>query len=148
MAEGETCVGMIATQDFKGYGVFFYDNGKAARVPLDAYETKLNRKKLTGGYSSKGELVRSVGIEEDTEFALFSTNGRCLMLSSALIPVKASKNTQGVQVMTLRKGQTVGEVAPASILKKEAKHRYRSRNLPAAGALFHDTDAEDGKQRE
>jgi hypothetical protein len=50
--------------------------------------------------------------------------------------------------MTLRKGQTVGEVAPASILKKEAKHRYRSRNLPAAGALFHDTDAEDGKQRE
>ncbi|MBQ4239791.1 MAG: topoisomerase IV [Oscillospiraceae bacterium] len=148
MAEGETCVGMIATASFKGYGVFFYSNGKAARVPLDAYETKLNRKKLTGGYSAKGELVRSVGIEEDDEFALFSTNGRCLILSSALIPVKTTKSTQGVQVMTLRKGQTVKEVSSASVIKKESKHRYRSKNLPAAGALFHDTDAADGIQRE
>ena len=148
MAEGEVCTGMIATGDFSGNGVFFYDNGKAAKVPLNAYETKLNRKKLTGACSSKGNLVRTAGITDDREFAVFSTSGRCLLINSALIPLKTTKSTQGVQVMTLRKGQTVREVAPSEVIVKGSMHRYRSKNLPAAGALFHDTDAQDGVSRE
>ena len=148
MSEGESCVGMIATADFSGYGLFFYDNGKVGKVPLNAYETKLNRKRLTGGISDKGNLIRAIGIVEDCEFSMFSTNGRCLIVNSALIPVKATKSTQGVQVMTLRKGQTVSEVNGIDIINKDMRYRYRSKNLPAAGALLHDKDFQDGVTRE
>ena len=148
MGENETCTGMIATPDFSGFGVFFYDNGKVGKVPLNLYETKLNRKKLTGSYSEKGNLVRAIGIQEDREFSIFSTNGRCLIVNSALISLKSTKSTQGVQVITLRKGQTVREVKDADIIIKESRHRYRSKNLPAAGAIFHDSDASDNKLRE
>lgn len=148
MNENELCTGMIATSDFSGFGLFFYDNGKVGKVPLNLYETKLNRKKLTGSHSEKGNLIRTIGIEEDREFALFSTNGRCLIVNSALISLKSTKSTQGIQVMTLRKGQTVKEVKDSEIIYKDARHRYRSKNLPAAGALFHDKDASDNISRE
>jgi len=148
MSEGEYCTGMIATDDFSGYGLFFYDNGKVGKVPLSAYETKLNRKKLTGAYSPKGNLIHAVGITDDEEFAVFSTNGRCLLVNSALVSEKITKNTQGIQVMTLRKGQTVAEVKRSDVVVKESRHRYRSKNLPAAGALFRDQDSSDGKSRE
>ena len=148
MNENEICTGMIATSDFSGFGMFFYDNGKVGKVPLNLYETKLNRKKLTGSYSEKGNLVRTTGIKEDCEFALFSTNGRCLIVNSALVSLKSTKSTQGVQVITLRKGQTVKEVKSSDVVIKESRHRYRSKNLPAAGALFHDKDAADNIPRE
>ena len=148
MEDGEICTGMIATQDFSGDAVFFYDNGKAARVPLSVYETKLNRKRLTGGYSPKGNLIRTSGVTEDCEYAVFSTNGRCLLINTALIPLKTTKNTQGVQVMTLRKGQTVREVSLSAVINEGSRHRYRSKNLPAAGALFRDADSADGVSRE
>ena len=147
--DGELCLGMIATQDFKGEGVFFYDNGKCSRVPLDAYQTLSNRKKLTNAVSPKGELVWCVGINEHKEFSLFSTNGRMLIIDSNLIPVKTTKSTQGVTVMSLRKGQTLKEVRyPEGVVKNESKYRYRSRKIPATGAIFKDSDAIDGISRE
>ena len=147
--DGEICQGMIATQDFSGEAVFFYDNGKSSRVPLDAYQTLSNRKKLTSAISPKGELVWCVGIKEKREFSLFSTNGRMLIIDSSLIPLKTTKSTQGVTVISLRKGQTVKEVRfSEDVVKNESKYRYRSRKIPATGAIFKDADAIDGLSRE
>lgn len=147
--DGEICLGMIVTQDFKGDGVFFYDNGKCSRVPLEAYQTLSNRKKLTNAISPKGNLVWCVGITEHKEFSLFSTNGRMLIIDSDLIPQKTTKSTQGVTVITLRKGQTLKEAHYSdSVVKKESKFRYRSRKIPATGAIFKDADALDGLSRE
>ncbi len=146
---GETCVGMIAVDDFKGNAVFFYSNGKASKVPIDSYQTLSNRRRLTSAYSPKGDLIWCTMEKSDTEYALFSTNGRMLILSSSLIPLKTTKSTQGVSVMTLRKGQTVSEAKIAEgLVKKEAKYRYRSRKIPAAGAIYRDEDGMDGISRE
>lgn len=147
--DGELCVGMIATADYSGWGLFFYDNGKCSKVPLSIYQTLSNRKRLTNSCSPKGELVWTVGITEDREVSLFSTNGRMLIINSNLIPEKTTKSTQGVNVMTLRKGQTLKEVKFADeVVSKESKYRYRSRKIPAAGAIFKDSDALDGLIRE
>ena len=100
---------------------------------------------------SDGKLyaVRSSGSKEDLEYALFSTNGRMLIINSSLIPLKTTKSTQGVSVMTLRKGQTLKEVKSAEgLVQKEAKYRYRSRKIPAAGAIFREEDSMDGISRE
>ena len=115
---------------------------------MASFETKLNRRRLTGAYNDKCELVWVASAPEEAEFAIFSTNGRALLVNSALIPEKATKSTQGVSVMSLRKGQTVQEVKAASVLLPQAQHRYRAKNLPAAGALLRDTDTADGAQRE
>ena len=147
--EGELCVGMIATPDFSGNGVFFYDNGKCSKVPLSAYQTLSNRKKLTNAFSPKGELIWCVGIVDDREFSLFSTNGRMLIINSSLIPVKTTKSTQGITAMTLRKGQTLKEIRyTEEVVIKEACFRYRSRKIPATGAIFKDADSLDGLNRE
>ncbi|MBQ4093694.1 MAG: topoisomerase IV [Oscillospiraceae bacterium] len=148
MPEGEYCTGMAVTDDYKGWVLFFYENGKVAKVPMAAFETKLNRRKLTSAYSDKSEPVWVASAPEESEFAIFSTNGRALLVNSALIPEKTTKSTQGVSVMSLRKGQTVQEAKPASVLLPQAQHRYRAKNLPAAGALLRDTDTADGAQRE
>ncbi len=148
LTDGELIVGMAATDDYSGHVVFFYENGKAARVPLSAYETKLNRKKLTSALSDKAPLVWSTGETSAHDYVMFSTNGRALLINSALIPEKTTKSTQGVMVMSRRKGQTVAAVKESSVLKPEAQHRYRSRKLPAAGALLKDTDTSDDIPRE
>ena len=146
---GEVCVGMIATDDFEGDALFFYSNGKASKVPINCYQTLSNRKKLTSAFSPKGDLIWCTGSKEDLEYALFSTNGRMLIINSSLIPLKTTKSTQGVSVMTLRKGQTLKEVKSAEgLVQKEAKYRYRSRKIPAAGAIFRDEDSMDGISRE
>ncbi len=146
---GEICVGMIATDDFEGDALFFYSNGKASKVPINCYQTLSNRKRLTSAFSPKGDLVWCTGSKEELEYALFSTNGRMLIINSSLIPLKTTKSTQGVSVMTLRKGQTLKEVKSAEgLVQKEAKYRYRSRKIPAAGAIFRDEDSMDGISRE
>ena len=140
---------MIATDDFEGDALFFYSNGKASKVPINCYQTLSNRKKLTSAFSPKGDLIWCTGSKEDLEYALFSTNGRMLIINSSLIPLKTTKSTQGVSVMTLRKGQTLKEVKSAEgLVQKEAKYRYRSRKIPAAGAIFRDEDSMDGISRE
>ncbi|MEG0751693.1 MAG: DNA gyrase subunit A [Oscillospiraceae bacterium] len=140
MSEGEIPIAFAMTDDFSGHMLFFYSNGKAAKVPLACYETKLNRKKLTNAFSLKSGLIAAYACEEEREFALYASNGRMLLVNSALLPAKQVRDTLGVQVMTLKKGAEVTRVVSASELELVDARRYRTRNLPAAGAIVREDD--------
>ena len=143
--EGEYPVYMVNTQDYKGYMLFVFDNGRIAKVPLSAYETKTNRKKLINAYCEKFTLHTVLYLSEDTELLLKSTNGRMLLVNSASIPSKTTKNNGGIAVMTQKKGQ---RVYTAELYEKgtlEPEHRYRTKNLPAAGSLKPTGAAEQAK---
>ena len=140
MQDGETPVAVALTDDYSGHMLFFYDNGKAAKVPMATFETKLNRKKLTNAFSSKSELVTAYACATDCEFAVFSNAGRMLLVNSAFVAEKQSKDTIGVNVMTQKKNAVVERVVPSSKLELVSPHRYRTRNLPAAGAIVREED--------
>jgi DNA gyrase subunit A len=131
---GEGIVYMAVTDDYSGYMIFVFENGKIAKVDMKSYETKTKRKKLVAAYSDKAPLCSAFYIKEDCEILLKSTNGRMLLVHTGAISPKTTKNTQGVAVMTQRKGQ---HVASAGIYKEgllAKPHRYRTRSLPAAGS--------------
>lgn len=141
MDAGEKAIFMVATIDYKGYLLFFFENGKAARVPLSSYETKSNRKKLTGAYSDKSPLVSMFCEEEEREFVLKSSAGRHLIVHSGAVSTKTTRNTQGVSVMTLKKNQQLLSVGYFKEGRFKKADRYRTRNLPAAGAVLSAEDA-------
>ncbi|MGN0574775.1 MAG: DNA gyrase subunit A [Ruminococcus sp.] len=131
--ENENVKTLVTTTDYSGYVIFFFENGKAAKVPMKAYETKTNRKKLANAYSEKSPLIDALYITEDCDIMLKSTSGHALVFNSAMLLPKATKNSQGVQVMTLRKKALL---ASAEIIKPENSEeleKYRSKNIPAAG---------------
>ncbi len=127
---------MAVTTDYKGYMLFFFENGKVAKVTMNGYETKTNRKKLIKAYSDKAPVVDVMYIEEDTEIVLTSTAGRKLLVNTGAISPKAAKDTAGVNVMTMKKYNKL----QGATLYKEGEfvkpHRYRTKTLPAAGALL------------
>ena len=133
--DGETAIYMAVTTDYKGYMVFFFENGKVAKIPLSAYATKTNRRKLVGAYSDKSPLVAMFQIEEDGEFFLTSTSKRRLLMSTGALTPKTTRDTIGVQVMTLRSPHRVQAVAPYQEGMSAKPDRYRTRSLPAAGAM-------------
>jgi len=140
MPEGEYAVAMAVTDDYRGYVLFFYSDGKASKVPLSAYETKLNRKKLSNAYSPKSDIVNVFSSVEDEEYAIFSSNDRMLIIGSGLIPIKQTKETQGTGIMMLRKNALVKSVAKASHIRISSAQRFRSKNLPAAGGIVREGD--------
>lgn len=133
--EGESSVYMVSTKDYSGFMLFVFDNGRIAKVPLSSYETKTNRKKLIKAYCGKYKLHSVFHFETDRDIILKSTNGRMLIVNTASVPLKASKENGGIAVMTQKKGQRVYTVKPYSAGKLENEHRYRTKNLPAAGSL-------------
>lgn len=141
MDKDETAIYMAATNDYKGYMLFFFENGKVAKVDLNAYETKTNRKKLIKAYCEKFPLAAIRQIKEDKELVIKSTSGRILLLNTGAIAPKTTKDTQGVGVMTQKKNHRVSEVEEykEGMFKKPA--RYRTRNLPAAGSALSAEDA-------
>lgn len=140
MEEGESVVKMILTKDYKGIILFAFENGKVAKVPLSAYETKSNRKKLTGAYSDKSPLSGIGFTLEEQEFLLTASSGRMLLLHSASINAKTTRNTQGVAVMKLKKGQRLFSISPYEEGTFSKPSRYRTRSLPALGALPSEED--------
>lgn len=140
MEDNERAAAIIIHDGYSGHIVFFYENGKAAKVPMTSFETKLNRKKLTGAYSAASGLVSVAYARENTEYALFTTAGRMLLVSSALIPEKQKRDTQGVNVITLKKNARINRIVPLSEIELANPSRYRTSNLPAAGALLRDED--------
>ena len=138
--EGESAIFMAVLEKYTGFMVFFFENGKAAKVPLSSYETKTRRKKLIGAYSDKSPLVACYNIEEDKEFMLSSSGGRILLVHTGAIPSKSARDTQGVAVMTLKKNAVVSGAKPFAEGMIENAHRFRTRNLPAAGAIPKDGD--------
>ncbi len=141
MDEGESTVFMAVTGDYKGFMMFFYENGKAAKVPLSAYETKSNRKKLTGAYSDKSPLVAMFDSKEECEFVLKSSQGRYLIVNSGAISPKTSRGTAGVNAMTLKKNHKLATVSRYIDGRFKNANRYRTKNLPAAGSTLSADDA-------
>lgn len=140
MEDGESAVYMAVTKDYSGYMLFFFDNGKVAKVELAGYATKTKRKKLLAAYSDKSPLTAMYQIEHDCEFLMKAANNRMLLVHSGALQSKTTKNTQGVQAMTLRKNLVLAEVIP---FKEEAlanPHRFRSKNLPATGSFLRPED--------
>lgn len=127
---------MAVTNDYKGYMLFVFENGKVAKVTMSGYATKTNRKKLIKAYSDKSPVVATLYIEEDTEVVLSSTAGRHLLVNTGAISPKAAKDTAGVNVMTLKKYHKVQNVRLYNEGEFAKPHRYRTKTLPAAGATL------------
>ena len=133
--EGENSVFMVPTRDYSGFVIFVFDNGRIAKVPLSSYVTKTNRKKLISAYCEKHTLHTIMYFREDCDILLKSTNGRMLLLNTASVPLKTTRDNAGIAVMTQKKGQrifTAEEYVEGSL---DNEHRYRTKNLPAAGSL-------------
>ncbi len=138
--EGESFLWACVPGDYSGNLLFFFANGKAARVELSAYQTQTRRKRLTGAYSDKSPLVRAFLLREDLEMAVWSTEGRCLIFHTAALNPKTTRTTQGVAVMTLKPKYRVEGAAPLDQTPIQNAARYRARSLPVAGALLKEED--------
>ena len=136
MEPGENVVSVVLPGDYSGFVLFFFENGKAAKVPLSAYETKTNRKKLTGAYSDKSPLRSVLSLKTDEQLAVYSTDNRCMIFSTALLLPKTTRNTQGVSVLTLRKKAQLDFAAPLAGSNIQNESRYRAKAIPAAGAVL------------
>ena len=140
MDEGENVLAMIDPGDYRSHLLFFFENGKAARIELSAYETKTNRKKLVGAYSDKSPLRTVLQLLREEEIAVEASDGRCLVFHTSLLQPKSSRSSQGVGVMALKaKKQLVRAAFLADTPIRDVK-RYRVRSLPAAGALLKPED--------
>lgn len=140
MEEGELPVYMAVTSDYSGYMMFFFENGKAAKVSLDAYRTVTKRKKLIKAFSDKSPVAAVMQLAADEEIVVISSAGRHLLLNTAVILPKTTKDTIGIGVMTLKKGQRLMSVRKYREGEFAKAYRYRAKNLPAAGALLSSED--------
>ncbi len=138
--EGERVAGLIVTADYSGFVLFFFENGKAAKVPLTAYQTKTRRKKLANAYSTASPLTALYQAQDGDEFMLVSSNTRRLLFNSAMIAPKATRDSQGVAVMAQKKNCRLEKVLPYREGELANPHRYRTKTLPAAGALPREED--------
>ncbi len=126
--------------DWSGHLLFFFENGKCARVPLESYATKTNRKRLTGAYSDKSPLRSIVHLSGEQPLAAVSTEGRAVVFNSALLTPKTSRASQGVGVMTLKPKYRLDKAMLLSDTAIVNVSRYRVRTVPAAGALLREED--------
>ena len=140
MDEGESAVYMAVTADYAGYMLFFFENGKAAKVDLSGYATKTNRKKLLGAYSDASPLAACFQIEGGEDFLMTSSSGRMLLANAGAVSSKATRTTQGVAVMTQKKNHRVASVKPFSEGMLANPHRFRTKTLPAAGMMPREED--------
>ena len=146
MDPGETVKQVVLCGDYKGFVLFFYENGKVAKVPMSAYETKTNRKKLIGAYSDKSPVQTIIGMSADDQMVVYSSDGRAAIFSTAQLLPKTTKNTQGVAVLTLKKKATLERAAILSSSGIVNASRYRTKTIPSAGAILKPEDL--GQQQE
>ena len=147
MEQGESVISVVLTQDYSGFVLFFFENGKVAKVPLNAYETKTNRKKLTGAYCDKSPLVSVYALQADEQMAVYSSDGRALIFSTAQLLPKTTRNTQGVTVMSLKRKAVMNAVLPLEQSGIENQSRYRTKTIPAAGALLKPEDMQEKQEK-
>ena len=144
MDAGENVIFMVLPgADYAGSLLFFYENGKAARIEMKAYQTASNRRKLTGAYSDKSPLACIRRLDEDCELAVYSNEPRCLIFHTALLAPKTTRSAQGVAVMTLKPKYHLETVLLSEETSITNRTRYRVRAIPAAGALVKEEDSED-----
>ena len=143
MDAGENILQVIFPGDGKGFVLFFFENGKVAKVPLSAYETKTNRKKLTGAFSDKCPVVKILALETDAQIAMYSSDGRAMIFSTAELLPKTTRNTIGVAVMSLKKKAVLKNALLLEESGIENQARYRMKTIPAAGALLRGEDTQE-----
>ncbi len=142
MDEDEVPVSMIVTKDYEGFIIFAFENGKLAKVPLNVYATKTNRKKLTGAYSDKSPLSGLIFTQEDCEVVLTSTSGRMLLIHTGVVSLKTTRNTQGIAIMKLKKGHRLFKIEKYVDGQFADPKHYRSKTYPTMGAFPRGEDAE------
>ena len=142
--EGEVPVYLAVTSDYSGYMLFFFENGKVAKIDMNAYQTVTKRKKLIKAYSDKSPLADIMHIPADKELVVVSSAGRHLLVNTAVILPKTTKDTIGVGVLTLKKGQRLMLARDYKEGEFAKPYRYKAKNLPAAGALL---SSEDGAEQ-
>ncbi len=140
MTTKDNIIGMVLSRDYSGHLLFCFENGKCAKIPLQSYATKSNRKKLTGGFSQHSPIVAMFFLPKDEDIVLTSTADKALTVNTEKIPVKTTRSSQGIQVMTLRKNAQLKSVTLAANCNLASFARYRSRNIPAAGTVIRDED--------
>lgn len=141
--EGENAVKMVVTKDYKGMLLFAFENGKAAKVPLESYATKTNRKKLTGAYSDKSPLVGLLYMPEDEEVLFKASSGNMLLVHTGALALKTTRSTQGVAVLKPKKGHRLFSIERYKEGTFTNPKRYRTSSLPARGALPVNEDTKD-----
>ena len=137
---GQNLLQVILTADYQGFMLFFFENGKVAKVPLSAYETKTNRKKLTGAFCDKSPVRTITALEEDAQMVIYSSDGRAAIFSTAQLLPKTTRNTQGVAVLTPKKKAILDRAALLEGSGIVNESRYRSKTIPTAGALLKEED--------
>ena len=137
----EKVLQVVLPGDYKGFVMFFFAGGKAAKVPLSAYETKTNRKKLTGAYCDKSVLKSVIALQTDEQVAVYTTDGRATIFSTAQLLPKTTRNTQGVNVLSLKKKAELSHAVRLDEAGIVNQSRYRTRTLPNAGAVLKPEDA-------
>ena len=142
----EKMVSLVFCGDYKGFVLFFFENGKVAKVPLSAYETKTNRKKLIGAYSDKSPLVKAMALENDEQVVLYASDSRAVIFSTAQLLPKTTKNTQGVAVMSLKKKAALTNALLLTESGIVNESRYRSKTIPNAGAILKEEDSAEKQQ--
>jgi DNA gyrase subunit A len=140
MDEGENAINLSVLDDYSGYFLFFFENGKAAKINASVYETKTNRKKLIKAYSDKSPIVDIIYINQDCELVLQSSSGRILILNTGALTPKNTKDIIGVGVMSFKKGQKLAGVRKFYDGEFEKPNKYRTKNLPSRGAMPSDDD--------
>ena len=143
MDPGETVAQVLLPGDYKGFVLFVFENGKAAKVPLSAYETKTNRRKLTGAFCDKSPVKSILGFGADEQIVLYTTDGRAAIISTALLLPKTTRNTQGVSVVSLKKKALLQNAVKLDGSGIVNQSRYRSRTVPTAGAILKEEDSPD-----
>jgi len=141
MDQDEKVLQVLLPGDYKGFALFFFENGKAAKVPFSAYETKTNRRRLTGAYSDKSPLKTAMGLDADCQVAIYTTDSRAAVISTAQLLPKTTRNTIGVSVVSLKKKATVSHAVKFEESGIVNASRYRTRTLPTAGALLKEEDS-------
>jgi DNA gyrase subunit A len=143
MDAGETVVEVVFPGDYKGFVLFFFENGKAAKVPLSAYETKTNRRRLTGAYSDKSALKACITLERDEQVVLYTSDNRAAIFSTSLLTPKTTRNTIGVTAVSLKKKATLIDAILLDGSGITNPSRYRCRNIPTAGSILKEEDAQE-----
>ena len=143
MEPGENVIQVVFPGEYTGWILFFFENGKVAKVPMSAYDTKSNRRKLTGAYSDKSPVRTILALEADETVVAYSTDGRAMIFSTAQLTPKTTRATQGVAVLTLRKKAALDRAVPLGQSGIVNQARYKCRALPAAGAVLRPEDLEE-----
>ncbi len=138
--DDEYIVYLAATTDYKGYMLFGYRNGKIAKVDMQSYDTKLNRKKLINAYSDKSELTAAMFLPEDKDIITVRDNDKAMLVNTALIPAKATKSTGGIQVYNLKKNSFMTRMLDKDDFVSEDIEYYRSEKIPATGHFINEAD--------